>query len=97
LKHTELEFFIVIQQGGSSGEHYPHFFFDEPSALAYIESANRASYDCSEPFSIALPEVANLAESANKTVLWLKRAGFGKKRVTVNLHIWIVTKKLKQT
>jgi hypothetical protein len=77
--------FIVIQQGGSSREYYPHSFFDRGSAIAYIRDANRAAYPCLGPFSISLPEIGALAGAAGAAVVCLREAGCGKKRATVNL------------
>lgn len=46
--------FIVLQQGGSSGEVYVHMFDTTDQVTAFRESCDEAAYQTSEP--IDLPE-----------------------------------------
>lgn len=49
--------FIVIQQGGTSAEHYAHQFSSEQKALRFARSAEKAAYNCLGPFEISLEAV----------------------------------------
>jgi len=40
---------LIIQQGGSSGEMYPHMFDTSRDANRYRASAGRSSFNTSEP------------------------------------------------
>lgn len=52
LVETLPNFFVVVQMGGSTGEFYIHAFDTVKSANAYIKSAARAAYECSEPIKV---------------------------------------------
>jgi hypothetical protein len=56
-KPTEL--FVVIQEGGSTGELYTHAFDNLPDANGYIARCDEASYRTSGP--IPLPDVLTKA------------------------------------
>lgn len=43
---------LVIQEGGTSGEHYASFYNTAPQANAAIRSHQKASYNCFGPFPV---------------------------------------------
>ena len=47
--------FVVIQEGGTSNEHYAHQFDSEEAAKRYIRTAERAAYNCYGPFELSVP------------------------------------------
>ncbi len=85
-KGQEAKIYGVVQFGGSSGEYYLHTFSKKGLAKAYIKSAERASYECSEPLEVFLPAEGELTRVAARTVKWLKKGGYGNDEHTLDLE-----------
>ena len=68
--------FVVLQNGATSGEQYLHAFNRQKDAARFKKRARRASYECSTPLEVPVPEIRTLTEELAKTVLWLRRMGF---------------------
>lgn len=66
---------VVIQQGGTDGEHYSHEFDDRKGAMRFMRSAEHASYLCFGPFAVVPTGHQEVIAEALKVMMWLEKRG----------------------
>ena len=57
---TKASIWLVMQEGGSTGEWYSHTFDAEQEAKDYIVSAEKATYNCLDPEEILLHDMVRM-------------------------------------